>query len=395
MPHQDDLTPAPDSTLVLYRKYTSLGLRHIFFTIGSAFKNAVLEFRFIIFVVTAYIVAVELIIQNFTNRTSGVLSDYYSLYDIINGHLIPYFLHRVGPFLIATTCLGALWILYDQYIRKSNDELLTDKVLRYLKMLGDPERFSRLIMYTIIFMPFMTTFAAFKAVIPVLHPYTWDATFIAMDRALHGGIDPWHLTWAVFGSVEATAWLDKIYFSWFSVIFSVPIACVFLDPDRQRRQRFFTTHALLWIILGSILAVVFSSVGPCYFEPVYGSDGGFAPLMENLRTVNADTPLVALMLQDMLLETYHGLSGRYEGLSAMPSLHVAQAVLVACLVQSYGRIFAIVGWGYALAIMIGSVHLGWHYAIDGYFAAGLTIFIWWLLGKTLQGPSSNVPATRF
>ncbi|HET9396791.1 MAG TPA: hypothetical protein VFO36_12100 [Nitrospiraceae bacterium] len=39
---------------------------------------------------------------------------------------------------------------------------------------------------------------------------------------------------------------------------------------------------------------------------------------------------------------------------------------------------------YAIAIMIGSVHLGWHYAIDGYAGAIGSILIWWMVGLCLR-----------
>ncbi|HEY8189205.1 MAG TPA: phosphatase PAP2 family protein, partial [Micavibrio sp.] len=54
-------------------------------------------------------------------------------------------------------------------------------------------------------------------------------------------------------------------------------------------------------------------------------------------------------------------------------------------------LFALVGWRtgrktgifftvYLLLMMIGSVHLGWHYAVDGYFSILSTGAIWWATG---------------
>jgi hypothetical protein len=42
------------------------------------------------------------------------------------------------------------------------------------------------------------------------------------------------------------------------------------------------------------------------------------------------------------------------------------------------------GWvlaAYAVLIWIGSVHLGWHYAVDGLAAAALTIGLWRVAGR--------------
>ena len=68
----------------------------------------------------------------------------------------------------------------------------------------------------------------------------------------------------------------------------------------------------------------------------------------------------------------------------MPSVHNGLAVL-----------FAIAGWrinkwfggflaGYAVLIWIGSIHLGWHYAIDGLLAAALTLGIWTIAGRIVD-----------
>ena len=41
---------------------------------------------------------------------------------------------------------------------------------------------------------------------------------------------------------------------------------------------------------------------------------------------------------------------------------------------------------FAVIIQIGSVHLGWHYAVDGYIGASLTLAVWfgvgWVMKKT-------------
>ena len=41
---------------------------------------------------------------------------------------------------------------------------------------------------------------------------------------------------------------------------------------------------------------------------------------------------------------------------------------------------------FAVVIQVGSVHLGWHYAVDGYIGARLTLAVWlgvgWVMKKT-------------
>ena len=64
----------------------------------------------------------------------------------------------------------------------------------------------------------------------------------------------------------------------------------------------------------------------------------------------------------------------------MPSMHVASSFLFVLLCW---RVQRLLGWlmtGFLVLILIGSVHLGWHYAVDGYLALALTWPIWRLAG---------------
>ena len=70
------------------------------------------------------------------------------------------------------------------------------------------------------------------------------------------------------------------------------------------------------------------------------------------------------------------------GISAMPSVHVAIAIAIALWLQRYRiRVLTILGWLYAAAIYVGSIHLGWHYATDGMFSAAMVLLVWWLSGR--------------
>ena len=45
------------------------------------------------------------------------------------------------------------------------------------------------------------------------------------------------------------------------------------------------------------------------------------------------------------------------------------------------------GWAmvaFAVVIMLGSVHLGWHYAVDGYFSAVVVLALWFGVGFVLK-----------
>jgi hypothetical protein len=69
------------------------------------------------------------------------------------------------------------------------------------------------------------------------------------------------------------------------------------------------------------------------------------------------------------------------GISAMPSVHNGLAALFALAAFQINRV---VGWivaAYAAMIWIGSIHLGWHYALDGVIAFVLTYVMWIAAGR--------------
>jgi membrane-associated phospholipid phosphatase len=54
------------------------------------------------------------------------------------------------------------------------------------------------------------------------------------------------------------------------------------------------------------------------------------------------------------------------------------------------------GWffmAYAAVIMLGSVHLAWHYAIDGYAGIAIAFACWWVAGPISRW-FTNLAATR-
>lgn len=85
---------------------------------------------------------------------------------------------------------------------------------------------------------------------------------------------------------------------------------------------------------------------------------------------------------------------------AMPSMHVAIAVLLALFGWRLNRWAGAALTLFALLIMVGSVHLGWHYAVDGYVSAVVGIGIWYAVGwvqrraKPSVGALTNLRAIR-
>jgi hypothetical protein len=159
--------------------------------------------------------------------------------------------------------------------------------------------------------------------------------------------------------------------------------------DKQLRMQFFLTYALSWILIGTVAAIIFSSAGPCYYGYIVEGEDYFQPLMNYLHSAGKSSPNLSLKVQDLLWNAYNGReTGFVKGISAMPSMHLSMSFLFVLLGWRKNHYAGIAFSIFAFIIMIGSVHLGWHYAIDGYAAIILTAAIWYIVGFMLKRSNS-------
>lgn len=227
----------------------------------------------------------------------------------------------------------------------------------------------------------LSVFTSLKILMPIQHPFAWDERLLALDRHLHFGIDPWRILDPLFGRPLPTFAINLIYNIWLPLLFIVLYWQLFSLRAPRVRMQFFIAFVLTWAIAGSLLAAVFSSAGPCFLERLNGN-AHFAPLMDRLAGANAHFDIMALRTQDGLWQSYEAnraaLGG---GISAMPSVHVATALLYLLLALRLKSPWWPLAALFLAAIMIGSVHLGWHYAADGYAAIAVTLPLWFLAGR--------------
>lgn len=226
---------------------------------------------------------------------------------------------------------------------------------------------------------FMALFGKVKAAIPAINPFAWDGAFVEWDLALFG-TDPWRILQPVLGYPAVTATIGALYKLWLGLIFAGSWFFAAYIDDRRLRARYLISYFAIWFVIGSVLAIALSSVGPVFLEPIAGN-AHFAEQTRYLAAAHAEVPNVAVTAQEYLLSTYHaGRPGLGAGISAMPSMHVALALLFWLAVRrqsrAAGRIFAV----FLAIIAAGSVHLAYHYAVDGILAAAVTLAIWKLAG---------------
>ena len=222
---------------------------------------------------------------------------------------------------------------------------------------------------------FLSSFSYLKDCIPNIAPFSWDPTFARLDRILFFGHEPWRVLQPFVGSPFATTALNAAYNGWFFLSYFLMISLAFYGKNQELRLSFAYGFLLTWTIGGVVLAILLSSAGPVYFERLgFGSE--YAPLMASLRANSEVYPVWSLDIQRALWQSYIGGHGVVSGISAMPSMHIANAVFFAAVGYRIKRAVGVGLTVFAAVIFIGSIQLGWHYAVDGIAGAAVAIACW-------------------
>lgn len=255
-----------------------------------------------------------------------------------------------------------------------------ERALAVLRAAFAPQPFAGLLLFNA-FAAFMGAFTSVKTMMPLVAPFWSDNELADLDRALFLGQDPWRLLHNFMGHPDITRAVEFLYGPvWMVLMVSAPFFfCMHLrSPDLRRR--FLTAFLFAWIINGTVVAGLTMSAGPAFYGLVTGDGHRFGELVAYLQ-FNRSNPLSAAWGQHLLWSNYVR-QGAYfgAGISAFPSLHVTMSVLFTLAAWRLNRKLGAVMTVFAAAIVLGSVHLGWHYAADGIFGAASMLIIWWAAG---------------
>lgn len=228
-------------------------------------------------------------------------------------------------------------------------------------------------------------FTGIKAMLPDLAPFNRDVWAADLDAALHGGHDPWRLLQPLLGHHLITRAIQVCYLPAWTTALCVLTALVAVSQRLEPlRARFFGTYLLAWPLLGNVVAAAGMSGGPVYYGRLTGDADRFAPLLAYLD-FSRGLPLSSVDLQQALWAGYvSGAAGLGSGISAFPSLHVAMVTLFVLATWRIHKALSVGFMVFGAIILAGSVHLGWHYAIDGYFSAVTVAALWFGLGRLLR-----------
>ncbi len=253
---------------------------------------------------------------------------------------------------------------------------------RYRDRMSDPRAVAGLFSLVVL-IAFMPVFSRLKSMIPLFNDFGWDAAFIGWDRALFLGFDAWEVLQPFIGYPHATAALAFLYHAWILLIYLGTLYLLFYRAAEPVRRAYLVCFLLIWTLIGGAMATMFASVGPCFVGPILG-DQTFAAQMAYLEAANREVPILTLHVQDLLLEWHRSDSrGLGSGITAMPSMHVAMAMLFWLAIRrispAAGRFFLV----FLVLIWIGSVHLAYHYAVDGLVSIIATAALWWAANRLI------------
>lgn len=289
----------------------------------------------------------------------------------IIGHIGFYYSFILNLVVLFFLTLGCINLVF-----KINKYGLPETLSQTKQAVSFSKNFFNFVIIYLLFPIFFCSYSSIKQAMPHFFNFNFkhDFSLSKIDYLLHLNNHPWELLQPIFGHPKITLILDSLYIYW-GVIFFFTVMYMASHHNLTLRRRFFITLCLSWIFIGNILAALFFSAGPCYFSEVSGPENN--PYSELFMYLNSIPDLNAINIQEQLWSSFtKNIFMPLGGISAMPSMHVAIATLLALLYMQLNNFYGIIMIIYAVLIQIGSVHLGWHYAIDGYVSSIATIFLW-------------------
>lgn len=286
---------------------------------------------------------------------------------------------RNGGLFMAICSLIWLW----REAQKSGDVSLVDHMkTKWAEREASPYAFPiKLVIALLSFATFIFVYSTVKTRIPAVQAYIWDEFFMRLDRALFLGNDPWTLFRWVYDIPIIVRVMDFVYDIWAVVLVGIwALSFVMKSIPAKDRYRVPIALILIWFIGGNIMAMMFSSAGPCYYGAITGLADPYAAQMNALTVLDEASTLRAVNYQDILWSVYESPSLGLGGISAFPSMHCATSFVLVLMAwkKPVLRAAALTFFGF---IFISSFVLAWHYAVDGVIAVPIAMFGWWLAGK--------------
>jgi hypothetical protein len=238
----------------------------------------------------------------------------------------------------------------------------------------------------------MTCFTVHKSLFIGRDGYRHDAWLAQLDQTILGD-NGWVLTHTWFPSSSATHVFDILYHPAFYPMLVGYLVCATTRSKPALRYTYMASFVAGFVFIGMIMPAALNSAGPIYDGDLFGDGSTFGPLKVAIDA-HQDTigKMSAALFQEYLLNTkLNDVANFGSGISAMPSMHVVMAFLWAFAAWHINRILGVVVTAYAILIWLISVHLGWHYFVDGLVGLFAIGAVWAILGRIFGLYSTQNP----
>ncbi|RYE51660.1 MAG: hypothetical protein EOP21_00810 [Hyphomicrobiales bacterium] len=277
-----------------------------------------------------------------------------------------------------------IWrLFYATYVIKPANRMvwMRDEILGLLR---DRERLMSGLLAAVVTSVGFATFGHAKSYIPIYNAFSWDPALMQLDKMLHFGFHPYEILYAIFPSSGFLGFLAYNYSFWLSLMFGVIYVTCFVRSDSPARMQFLIAFGLTWIVAGNLMALGFSSAGPVYYERL-GLGPTFAPLEQLMHERTGRALRAVFELQGKLWDMYTMPQG-FSVISAFPSMHLATSTLMTLVAFRFHRWAGVMMVIFTVCIMLGSVMMAWHYAVDGYAGILLATLCWKASGWLVRSP---------
>ncbi|GEM_PF-6621544 len=284
------------------------------------------------------------------------------------------------------------------------DDSLSITIARFRSYLGKNTAFFRILVATVSFALFMGCFLFWKMRIPLIQPFVWDNTFANWDEALLSGRAAYEVFLPLMFRPLVTQAIDFIYGFWAVIcaLFWIGLYA-WKSGSTHLRDTYWLATLFAWLIIGLFAATAFSSVGPVYYQHFNPDIERFQPLLAHLATYDVGhipqetlwgetRGLAATTAHEYLWTIYQGNAALPGGISAMPSMHNAQAMIFVLAAFKINRKLGYVMLAFLAVTFVGSVVLAWHYMVDAFIAYALVVPLWYL--ASWMAPSNPAKAMQ-
>lgn len=214
-----------------------------------------------------------------------------------------------------------------------------------------------------------------KSLINMNIPFYADPYLFYAEKFLHFGVTPTEFLYRWIVSPLVVDAAVFVYSSWFAVGLSFLVMYIWGFPRKYGRERVILSFVLCWLINGTIFAGLFSSVGPIFLSEFFPNftHHPYQPYVDYMTQqsdffINAKEALLKMVLVPPFVEV--------NGISAMPSMHIAICALLYFVVREFWPRWAWCFLVFMIVTLVACLILLTHYAVDGYVAILTSWAIW-------------------